>query len=162
MKSSREILFVGRRIIEQAIRQEAIAQGHYLTGDMERSMTATVTESAKQTTVEGEMAGYAQILNEGFAASSASMRQFPFLVKFWMLRGLPEERAKRAAAATIKKWMREGMPTASSATHAKEGQRRRMLDNALTKALPEADQAVMKGFSDEIDKVFQMVKSETV
>ncbi len=162
LKSSREILFVGRRIIEKAIQDEATAQGHYLTGNLERSLTAEVDEAQDHTTVTGEVAGYARILNDGFEARAASMRQFPFLVKYWMLRGLPENRAKWAAAATIRKWMRKGMPTATSFVHLRTGQRKQMLDNAMKKTLPKADKAIIKGYGDELDRVFREVKNETI
>ncbi|MEJ7831175.1 MAG: hypothetical protein WKF91_23415, partial [Segetibacter sp.] len=85
-----------------------------------------------------------------------------FVVKFWQLRGLDLKNAKRAAAATIHKWMKEGMPTRGSSRFSKTGQRRQMLNIAMKKVSSRVDSVISGDLSKEIDKVFLKTKSETV
>jgi hypothetical protein len=161
-KTTRDILFKGRKLLDDSIKKESREQGHYLTGGLERSLTATVTESADVTVLEGEVAFYANILNEGVRPEKASMKQFPFLVKYWMLRGLDEKAAGGAAAATVKKWMKEGMPTKASSRFSKTGQRKEMLTRAIGKVSKRVDTVIMGDLSKEVDKEFLKTKSETV
>lgn len=161
-KTTIDILFKGRKIIDDAIRAESRSQGHYLTGSLERSLTATIAEFSTETILRGEVAFYANILNEGVKAEKASMKQFPFVVKYWQLRGLDEKAAKRAAAATIKKWMKEGMPTAASSRFSRDGERKQLLTRAIKKVSKKVDDTISKAFSVELDKVFIKTKSETI
>lgn len=161
-KTTRDILFKGRKILDDAIRKESRDQGHYLTGGLERSLTATVAEFSTETILEGYVADYANILNEGVQPERASMKQFPFLVKFWQLRGLDEKSAKRAAAATIRKWMKEGMPTKASYRFSKNGERKNLITRAVGKVSTKVDTTIMNSFSTEIDREFLRTKSETI
>lgn len=161
-KSTSDILFKGRKILDDSIKKEIRNQGHFLTGNLERSLTATLTEGNNETILEGEIAFYAGILNAGVSPERASMKQFPFLVKFWQLRGLDPKTAKRAAAATIRKWMKEGMPTNASKRFSKTGQRKGALSIALARVSKRVDEVIVTDLSREIDKEFMKTKSETI
>lgn len=161
-KTARDILFKGRKLLDDSIRKESRDQGHYLTGGLERSLTASVTEGSNETILEGEIVFYASILNEGVRPEKASMKQFPFLVKYWQLRGLDPKSARRAAAATIKKWMKEGMPTKASSRFSKTGQRKEMITKAISKVSARVDAVITGDLSKEIDTEFLKTKSETI
>lgn len=160
--NAQEILFKGRAIFEKAIADEALAQGHYLTGNLERSQTATVTIRPDETILEGEIAYYANILNEGVRPEKASMKQFPFVVKFFELRGLAPKEAKQAAAATIRKWMKEGMPTANSYAYSSNGRRKQLLTVAIKRAGKKVDTEISKAVDKEIDTLFRLTKNEKI
>jgi hypothetical protein len=161
-KDSVDILMKGRQILNDAIRKEARAQGHFLTGAFESSLTATVTKAGNETVIEGEALYYQKYLEDGFLAKSASMKQFPFLVKYWQLRGLTVKDAKRAAAATIRKWMKEGMPTAASHSHSSTGSRQDQIKTAFQKSEKKIDSAIIGGFDRGHSTKFNKTKSETI
>jgi hypothetical protein len=171
-KTSRDILFKGRKIIDDAIKAESRNQGHYLTGGLERSLTADVTESRNQTIVDGFAVFYAGILNDGvpadripFGGTSTGAKTSKYiqgLFMFWKLRGLSEKEALRAAFATAKKHSKEGMPTKASSRFSKTGERKQLLTRAINKVSKRVDTVIMKDFTNEIDKTFHKTKSETI
>src|SRR5205085_1958203 len=91
--------------INELLRKEIVAQGHHLTGAMEESLEAKVGKRGKAETMEGFAVLYTKFVDEGVPAASASFKQFPFLVDYFRKRGLGDQEAKGAAAATIKVWM---------------------------------------------------------
>lgn len=157
-----DIIYRGaQKIIERAIRQESQTQGHTLTGTMETSLSAEHTSKAGEEVLEGTAVGYTSIVNDGFPASSASFKQFPFLVQYFQLRGLPEEEAKRAAAATIRVWQREGMSTKASARFSKTGKRQEMIEDAFEKAKADLDSYMDSSLNKAVDDLFKREKSGT-
>lgn len=151
-----------QKIIERAIRQESQAQGHTLTGTMEASLTAEHTTIMGEEILEGQAVNYTSLVNDGFPASSASMKQFPFVVKYFELRGLQEEEAKRAAAATIRVWMKEGMSTKASARFSKTGKRQQMIENAFENANDELKSYMNASLDKAVNVLFKREKSETL
>lgn len=148
--------------IKPAIRRELRRQGHYLSGTLESSISDEVVSSNNSTQIKGTALYYARFVRDGFPASSASWKQFPFLISYFRQRGLPENEAKSAAAATIRKWMKEGMPTESSKRFSKTGQRKYFID-AVEKAISnDINQIILDGIRKEISKEFHKTKSETI
>lgn len=150
------------RLINQKLREEIVAQGHHLTGQLENSLSAETSHKANKDIMEGFALHYAEFVQNGFPAESASMKQFPFLLEYFMKRGLPEEEAKRAAAATIKKWMKEGMPTSSSAAYSNTGSRKDFVYNALVGAQNELDDYMTNSLDFVVEESFQKEKSERI
>jgi hypothetical protein len=155
-------------LINQEIRKEMVAQGHHLTGTMEDSLDSEITKQAKAEILEGFAVYYAQFVNDGFPAKSASMRQFPFLLEYFIKRGFPvassgdTTTAGQMAAMTIRKWMREGMPTKASKRFSSTGSRTQMIENAFVGSQNKIDEYMTDGLDFVVEERFQKEKSETI
>ena len=158
-----DILEGAEKLINQILINESAAQGHYLTGALDASLSADIIKNGKTDTLEGTAAYYSQFVNNGFPAESASMKQFPFVVNYWKLRGLSDNEAKRAAAATIRIWMKQGgMPTAASARFSQTGSRTNMIQNAFIGSKTEIDQYMKSALDFAVNEKFHETKSETI
>jgi hypothetical protein len=162
MKSIEAIYRGAQKILEKAIRDESRAQGHYLTGAMEESLDANNQKQADADVLEGTAINYTKYVNEGVRAESASFKQFPFLIRYFQLRGLPEEEAKRAAAATIRVWQKEGMPTEASSRFSKNRKRKQMIEDAIKDASNALDKYMSTSLDAAVSKEFLKEKSETI
>lgn len=157
------------RFLNEIIRKEMVAQGHHLTGAMEDSLDAEIKKSGKSDTMEGYAVEYTKFVNEGVPAESASMKQFPFLVKYFVLRGYPEYSsnsstltARSLAAMTIKKWMKEGMSTQASKRFSSTGSRQNMIENAFVGSEDKMDEYMGNSFDFLINEEYKKEKSEVV
>lgn len=155
-------------LINQELRKEMVAQGHHLTGAMEDSLDSEISKQAKADILEGFAVYYAKFVNDGFPAKSASMKQFPFLLEYFIKRGFPvassagTTTAGQMAAMTIKKWMREGMPTQSSKAFSSTGSRTNMIENAFVGSQNKIDGYMTDSFDFLVEERFQKEKSETI
>lgn len=154
----KEIYQGAERLITQLIRQEMRAQGHTLTGAMEDSVEGRQTKD----TLEGFAISYTKFVEHGVPASSASMKQFPFVVRYFQKRGLSEKEAKGAAAATIRKWMKEGMSTQASKRFSKTGARQHAIEAAFVGHNAEIDEYMGNSFDFSIEEKYRKEKSETI
>ncbi|SHK92925.1 hypothetical protein SAMN05444266_101620 [Chitinophaga jiangningensis] len=161
----------GQRIIEKAIREESISQGHYLTGAMQASLAGYVLTSPDESTLTGTAVGYAVVVNSGVTtgripyapgSGAGSSKYIEGLINFWRLRGLNEKEATRAAFATANKHKEEGMPTRASGGFSKTGERKQMIDKAFDKCSSDLDQFMLSGFDSIIETEFQKTKSEVI
>lgn len=151
--------------LNSIIKNEMIAQGHHLTGAMEDSLDSDVKKTGKADIMEGVSVYYTQWVNDGFPASSASWKQFPFLVEYFKARGVTGENdrdAKGAAAATIQKWMKEGMPTQASKAHSSTGSRTHLVENAFAGNESKIDEYFLNGFDFVVEEKFKKEKSEKI
>lgn len=168
MTTIAELYEQAEKLINQELRKEMVAQGHHLKGTMENSLEADITHTAKQDLMEGYAIFYTKFVNDGFPASSASFKQFPFLVNYFVERGYPMAStsgtvtAPQLAAMTIRKWMKEGMPTQASKRFSSTGSRTNMIENAFVGAEPKIDAFMTEGFDFVVEENFQKEKSETV
>jgi hypothetical protein len=156
------------KLINEFIRVEMKAQGHHLTGAMEESLGSETSSTGKAELMEGFAVYYAKIVNDGFPAKSASFKQFPFLVEFFVKKGFPIYSssggltANQLAAMTIRKWMKEGMPTAASNRFSSVTRRQRMFENAFQDNKQKLDEFMSNGFDFIMEEDFQKEKSETI
>lgn len=151
-----------KAFINTFIRKEMVDQGHHLTGAMEESLEATITAKPGETDMEGFAAHYTQYVNYGFPASSANFGQVPYLIDYFKKRGLSEKEATGAAFATVKVWMKEGMPTTASNRFSTTGKRTNMIEDAFEKNGQALDNFIGAGFDRLIEAEFQQEKSETI
>jgi hypothetical protein len=149
-------------VINEILRKEIVAQGHHLTGAMEESLSSEVSTKGKSEIMEGFAAYYTQFVNDGFPATSASFKQVPFLIDYFKKRGLPEKEATAAAFATVKTWMKDGMPTQASKRFSETGSRTNMIENAFAGHSNEIDEFIGDGLDKLIEEEFQLEKSETI
>ncbi|MFA6060049.1 MAG: hypothetical protein WC756_17735 [Taibaiella sp.] len=148
--------------IKPAIRKELRAQGHFLTGSLERSLSDNVTADANGTRIEGTALHYSRFLNDGFGPDKASWKQLPFLIKYFKRRGLSQKEAERAAGGTIMTWMKEGMPTDNSKVYSRTNNRLKFIkivDKAINRDI---NKFISDGLDAEISKTFNKTKSETI
>lgn len=157
-----------QRLIHQLIREEMVNQGHHLTGAMEASVHADIQTKGKRDIMDGYAVNYTQFVNDGFPAQSASFRQFPFLLEYFIKRGYPVHSsnggltAGSLAAMTIRKWMREGMPTQASKSYSSTGSRTNMIEAAFVGGDQKIDEYMGNSFDFVVEEKFQKEKSETI
>ena len=157
-----DIYFGAARLITELLRKESESQGHTLTGAMEDSFTTSTSKSKDSDVMEGFAVFYTRFVNEGVPAGSASMKQFPFLYKYFLQRGLSDQEAKGAAAATIKTWMKEGMSTQASKRFSKTGARQNMIESALVGGKTQIDEYMKNSLDFFVDELYHQMKSETI
>lgn len=157
------------RLINEFIRREMVAQGHHLTGAMEDSLDAKIFKQKKAEIMEGLAIGYTKFVEGGFPARSASFKQVPFLIEYFQQRGYPiassnpdTPSAVQLAFATVKVWMKEGMPTQASKRFSKTGSRTDMIANAFVENGPRLDEYMSNSFDFMIDELYRKEKSETI
>lgn len=150
------------RLINDILRRESQLQGHTLTGKMEDSFTSKRRKQGKVHIMEGFAVYYTRFVNDGVPAASASMKQFPFVLDFWHKRGLTGKEARGAAAATIHKWMKFGMPTQASKRFSKTGARQNMIESAFVGGSVKLDEYMSHSLDFAIDEHYRKEKSETI
>jgi len=155
------------KFINEFIRKEMVDQGHHLRGDMEDSLQAETFKQKKAEVMEGFAIHYTQFVNEGFPPESASFKQVPFLIEYFIKRGYPVAStsgvdATSLAFATVKKWMKEGMPTQASKRFSKTGSRTNMIENAFVGNDNRLDEFMSNGFDFVVDEQYRKEKSEKI
>lgn len=157
------------KLINDVIRKEMVAQGHHLTGAMEDSLSSDIYKKAKADVMDGTAVYYTKFVEGGFPAASASFKQVPFLIEYFIKRGYPLASttpgtltATNLAFMTVKKWMKEGMPTQASKRFSSTGSRTNMINNALVGADAKIDDFIGNGIDFIVEERFQKEKSETI
>lgn len=149
-------------LIEGIIRHEIVVQGHHLTGALERSIDHNISAKKNTDILEGFAVYYSHFVEEGVPAVSASFKQFPFVVAYFIQRGLEEKEAKAAAAATIKIWMKQGMSTQASKRFSDSGSRQHAIESAFVGNEEKVDDFITRGLDKVVEERFQLEKSETI
>ncbi len=168
MTTVKELYQGAERLINEILRQEMVDQGHHLTGAMEESLTSETKSTAKQDIMQGLAIGYTKFVDQGFPAKSASFKQVPFLIDFFVKRGFSlvarsgEFSAVAMAFATVQKWKKEGMPTRSSARFSKTGARTNMIANAFVGSASKIDNFMTDGFDFLVTEKFKKERDETI
>lgn len=162
MTTIADIYRASEHLINEILKKEIVAQGHHLTGALEDSLQADVSKKGSADLMEGFANYYAQFVNDGFPAASATFKQVPFLIEYFKQRGLGEKEATGAAFATVKKWMNEGMPTQASKRFSQTGSRTNMIESAFLGAEVRIDEVLTNGFDFVVEEKFQKEKSETI
>lgn len=162
MTTIADIYREAERLINLLVRKEMVAQGHHLTGAMEDSLSSVIGKNGRIDNMDGFAVYYTQYVDKGFPAASASFKQAPFLIDYFKARGLDDKEAKGAAFATIRTWMRTGMPTPGSHAFSSTGSRTDMIENAFVGASTEIDEFIGNGIDFVVEEDFQTEKSETI
>jgi hypothetical protein len=157
-----EIYEGAQRLINDFLRKEIVAQGHHLTGAMEDSLSQTTSTEQNKDVAEGFAVYYTKFVNEGVPAASASFKQAPFLIEYFKKRGLPEKEATSAAFATIKVWMKQGMPTQASKRFSETGSRTNLIENSFVGHANDIDEYITNGVDFVVEELFQQEKTETI
>lgn len=162
MTTIQEIYAVAVSYINNFLKDEFKDQGHHLTGAYENSLDATIQQNGNSIDLEGFGLFYGTFVNDGIPPAHASMKQFPFLVRYFLARGLGLKEAKGAAAATIHTWMKEGMSTAASKRFSVTGERQNFLTDAFTKNDSKLDNFMGRQYDTMVDDLYLQEPSETI
>jgi len=158
MQNTQAILKKSNELIVLTLKKVLRDQGHYLSGALERSLTATITKD----TLLGVGAYYLWILEKGVAPGKmiSGAKAVKALTDYVQKRmGYDSKKAKRVAFAILKKQYKEGMPTSNAYRYSSTGQRRFALTQTfriLTKAL---DDQIFSGIDELIDSEFNKQKT---
>lgn len=149
-------------IIEDELKKELKAQGHYNTGKLESSLDSDI----KTTGADGHLIGtgpyYAMILHHGYGPEKATWKSFPALIDYFKSKGKSEKESKAIAAATIMSWMKSGMPTAGSYAYSTTGERLNVVEIVNKAISPAVNKLMSDGLDSIINDVFHETKSETI
>ncbi|MVT11373.1 hypothetical protein [Chitinophaga tropicalis] len=171
IRTPEEVMKGGAAIVEAGIKEESRAQGHYLTGAMQNSLSVVAGRFANARVVFGTAVDYTHYVNKGVAAGKIPFQQgsgagksayIEGLRQFFILKGLSDKEALGAAFATAKTHKKEGMPSKGSYAHSSTGQRTGMIETAMRKKEPQLDAHMSTGFDSLVEYEFQKCKSETV
>jgi hypothetical protein len=167
-----EILEAADVIIVNGLREELKNQGHHLTGALEESIKGEITAGSNQQVLTGFSLHYGGIINAGVSparipfsgrtGSGGTSKYIQGIIQYWMLRGLDEKEATRAAFATAYVHMHEGMSTAASSAFSSTGERQGFIDAVAEAINEELDETVLSGYDELIDEHFRETKSETI
>lgn len=151
-------------LLNIALAVELKNQGHYLTGALERSIHGIVKENKDESSVEGYALSYAEALQEGVAANEfhdfhSHVRE---LTNYYKLRGYPEKMALKRAVITANKHFEEGMPTKSSYSYSKTGERMFFLNETDKRVGEDIDRVIQTGVDLEVKDIFLKTKNETI
>ena len=145
-------------IISEELKVELRAQGHYNTGALDQSIEGTIDGNS----LEGHANYYAAILHHGYGPEKASMKQFPFLVRYFESKGHDEAKAKQLAAMTINAWKRDGMPSGGSFAYSETGQRTQFIAIVKKVVNGKVNQTMSDGLDKIVNQKFHETKSETI
>lgn len=162
-----DILNQAGEVYRKALQEESTAQGHYLTGSLQRRQTLTVSESPDRSSAALSMPGYGFYVNNGVAPANVPFQEgsgakhskyIDALTRFWELRGLVGQEAVSAAFALAKKHKREGMPTNGSYLFSRTGQRKNFVEVAIKKNQVRVKSIISTGIKTEFRRLFKQVK----
>lgn len=130
MKSLREILEGGHRIVKSELITQLHEQGHSLTGALEASITA----KAKGELIDASAFSYLHKLNEGVRPEDIKVnaQALAEMTRYVELRmGYRGKKASQVAYLILRKQKQEGMPTSGSYAYSRTGERLNSLDNSF-------------------------------
>lgn len=161
--------------LKRQLKAELKAQGHFLTGGLERSMLGVIAEVGSVAALEGTAANYGGILDAGIKPSrvpfgggsrsgggGGTSKYIQGLVTFWKLKGLNDKQALSAAFATAKKQKLEGMPTEGSYKFSKNGSRRYFIAKVKDKVTPQLKKLITGELNNAFFKEVRKTKSERI
>jgi len=126
-------------------KDEIRAQGHTLTGKLEKSLRTDISISLSGFTGRVMVEDYGIAVDTGVkyrkipykkGSGATTSKYIDALVKFFQLRGLDPKRARGAAFATahVQKYRREGMPTRASYRFSTNNRRTNWLRRTIMKS----------------------------
>lgn len=143
--------------LQDELKEELRAQGHYLTGALERSIDSKFVDQGDTIAREIVANDYAETLNTGIPSSKININDAGYiagLTRYAEQRfGYFGEQAKTVAFQIAAKHKKEGMPTKNSYQYSENNRRTHAIDVSVENNL-ETDRLMESGLSQEIDEVF--------
>lgn len=151
--------------LQTTLRAELVAQGHSLSGNLERSIDYEIETSADGVNGTMFLEDYGIFVNVGVSAQNipydpatrgqgGTSQYIQGLISFWEQRGLTGREAISAAFATAKVHAREGMPTRASGRFSETGERTGFVQRAIEKDLPRIGSILESEFAEKLEIVF--------
>lgn len=151
--------------LENNLKQELRAQGHYLTGALERSIISKQSTSGGKSVIEMEALDYADDLFEGIPPEHIDQTDPNYikgLTEYAKKRfGYSGKQAEKVALAIARKHAKEGMPTKNSYRFSTTGERLFANVEAFNKNEAEYDQLLEIGVSNELDQFIDKTFDQT-
>lgn len=132
------------KTLQKGLREEQEAQGHKLTGRLERSIVYEISQDGRDAKAEMYSEDYGVFIELGVKASKipysgnrggGKSKYIEGLISFFELRGLSGREAEGAAFATAKIQARQGMPTVGSYKYSSTGERTGFVKTTIEKNL---------------------------
>lgn len=151
------------------LKEELEQQGHKLTGNLENSLEAIVTDTGKMWTSEVMWEAYGGAVNNGVKADripyspgsgAKHSKYIAGLIRFVELRRMApagSKEAVRIAFAIARKHKQEGMPTRGSYRFSQNGRRMLAVQFAVGKAWPGIVEGIEKNAGEAIEKLLSEV-----
>ena len=130
--------------LQEDLRKELKAQGHYLTGRLSDSIEYEIEVEGDTVTAVMECEDYGLAMEFGVPATNipyspgsgaGTSKYIQGLIRFWSLKGVTGREGVRAAFATARKHKREGMPTRASHAFSSTGARTGFASTVLERDL---------------------------
>ncbi len=130
--------------LQDDLRKELKAQGHYLTGKLNDSIEYDIRVEGDVIRAEMEIEDYGLSMEFGVkpqnipyspGSGAGTSKYIQGLISFWNKRGVTGREGIRAAFATAAKHKREGMPTRSSYAFSTTGERAGFASTVLERDL---------------------------
>lgn len=148
--------------LEGNLKKELRDQGHYLTGNLERSINTKISGGAS-VVAETEAAEYMDDLETGIPASQipTGAAYIQELAEYARLRfGASGRQALQIGYAIAKKHKKEGMPTAASYEFSSTGSRTEAIDESFHDHEQETEKIIDSGLNDEVDDLIDKTFNE--
>lgn len=144
-----------------AVKNELVAQGHKMTGDLYNSIQYAVKAEASKVVIDYSFLEYGMVLNYGVSPDKIPYSQGSGAKKSQFIEGLKRfvekrigktgKEAEGIAFAIAKKMKAEGMPTKNSYKYSSNGRRLNWIDEGLKEANPKVVEIIDKVFSETIN-----------
>lgn len=155
-----DVLYQAKVILNNSIRREHSAQGHFLTGNSENSLDGRIFRNGRQYILHGLAVSYFKILNEGLTPDQIKSGVIPKLESYFILRGYSVNDSKKFAVATFRAWKKEGMSTEASKRFSSTGSRQGFIEKGFEKS--NIDEFMDLSLSHMVEEQMSKVKSETI
>lgn len=148
--------------LELDLKKELRAQGHFLTGALERSIQSKQTTSGGKSVIEMEALDYADDLFEGIPPEHIDESDIAGLIEYAKKRfGYSGNKAIKTAVAIARKHAKEGNPTRASYQYSSTGERLFANVEAYNKNEAEYGNFLETGVSAEIDQFINKTFDQT-
>lgn len=151
------------KTLEEGLAKELRDQGHYLTGELERSITSRENSTANGEDLEISALDYIDDLDQGKRPEHIDESDIAGLTRYAQLRfGYSGDQAVKAAVAIARKHRREGMPTKNSYVYSSTGERKFVIEETYDRNIGLFDQQIEDGLSNELDSFIDKTLDQTI
>lgn len=144
------------KTLEQDLKTELRLQGHYLTGELERSINSDLVEDGNGVTLEVVAADYINQLETGLTPDEIFFGEAytSGILRYVQLRfKVAGQEAIEIAGKIIAMHAREGMPTLASYKYSETGNRTEVLEDTYNTHEDQYDQIVEDSLGYELDEL---------
>lgn len=150
------------KALEENLKKELRDQGHYLTGELERSIKSVLTG---ETVLETTAVQYQEDLEEGIPASHipTDAAYIQLMADYATKRfGYTGKKALQVGVLIAKRHRKEGNPTKNSYQFSTTGERTHAAEDSLYRHEKENEQILENAISFEVDDFINETFTETV